>query len=155
MLGFGALGELALGEIPAAASSASSSSSDAESSRRGHKAMYPGGWIPQNLFIPPRKKIKQSTVKALKELYEEAREEIPEQLQTGLISPDLLVRARATSTLPPPAMVDFEKLARSLETIRVLVAALNEARKRAKAEADKVRRHKEEQFLIQMLEDLD
>lgn len=123
--------------------------------KRG-KAMYPGGWVPERLYSPPRRKIKQSAVKALKELYEEAREEIPEQLQVGLIPSDVHVRARAQNALPPPAMVDFEALARNLEAIRILVAALNQARERARQEAATIeRRRKEEDLIIQLLAELD
>lgn len=152
MLGADALGVQALGGFDQSQSQAAVA---AESARKFKKSMYPGGWVPTNLHVPPRQKIKQSTLKALKELYDEARDEIPGQLQIGLISPDILIRSRAVSTLPPPGMVDFEKLARNIETIRVLVAALDQARKRADEEANAVRRRKEAAWLVQFLAGLD
>ena len=154
MFGFGSLGEFALGEIPPQQSQASAAAADTLGRRR--KAMYPGGWVPERLHSPPRRKLKEGAVKALKELYEEARETIPEPLQVGLIPADVLIRARATITLPPPDGVDFEKLARSLDAIRVLIAALEAAKAETlKAEADertKKRRREEEALIIALME---
>ena len=128
---------------------------DAEPPRKRRKAMYPGGWVPEKLYLPPRRKIKPSTVKALKELYDEVRESVPERLQTGIVPAEVLWRARPVQALPPPADVNFEALARSLETIRVFVAVLEDARKaEAMAEATRTRRRKEEDALIQMLMDV-
>jgi hypothetical protein len=114
--------------------------------RRG--AMYPGGWIPEKLYSPPRKKLKKRALKQLKELYEEAHETIPEDLQVSLVPPEVLFRARAVATLPPIAAVDFEKLARSLETIKVLIAAVEAQRDRAK------RRKRDEATILSLLAEM-
>jgi hypothetical protein len=115
---------------------------------RRRKAMYPGGWIPEKLYQPPRKKLKKRALKQLKKLYEEARETIPEDLQVSLVPPGVLFRARAVATLPPVAAVDFDKLARSLETIKVLIAAVEAQRERTK------RRRREEETLLALLAEL-
>ena len=122
--------------------------------------MYPGGWVPDQLYQPPKqKKLKKRALKKLKELYDEAREIIPETLQAGLVPAAVLVSARASVSLPPPSQIDFEALARSLETIRVLIAAV-EAQRAADAEAERAerekikRRRREEETLIFLLTEL-
>lgn len=121
------------------------------SGAKHRKAMYPGGWIPERLYTPPRKKLKKKALAELKELYEDARVSIPEALQVGLVPPEILLRPRASIALPPVAEVDFEALARSLETIRVLIAAVDAARK-AEEEKRKRRRAEEEKLLIMLME---
>jgi hypothetical protein len=106
--------------------------------------MYPGGWLPDRLYAPPRRKITKAKLRALKELYEEARDVIPESLQTGLI-PAHIRLGRATNALPPPSQVDFDALARSLDTIRVLIAAVQAAEEKRK------KREREEETLIALL----
>lgn len=152
MLGFFDLGALGGLDGPAAAPAVGAETPAAK--KRG--ATYPGGWVPERLYLPPRRKIKPSTVKALKELYEQVRESVPEPIQTGLIPAQVLWRARPVQTLPPSTDVDFQALARSLETIRVLVAVLEDARKaEAMAEATRIRRRKEEELIIQLIQELD
>ena len=109
--------------------------------------MYPGGWIPAKLYAPPRRKISKAKLKALKELYEEAREVIPEPQQVGLVAPAIVRGGRAVRVLPPPASIDFEVLARSIETIRVLVAAVEAAI----AEEKRKKRQREENALMMIL----
>jgi hypothetical protein len=109
--------------------------------------MYPGGWIPERLYTPPRKKLKKRALKRLKELYEEAREIVPQSLQAGLLPAHVTADARARLTLPAPADIDFESLARSLETIRVLIAAVEAQREKIKR-----RRREEEEFLAMIVE---
>lgn len=109
--------------------------------------MYPGGWVPDRLYTPPRKKLKKRALAQLKRLYEEAREIIPETLQVGLVPPGIALRSRAALSLPPPDEIDFEALSRSLETIRVLIAAVQE-QQRIK------RRRREEEALLTLLAEI-
>ena len=151
MLGFGSIGELALGEIPPQQSAQAVAEELAQSRRR--KAMYPGGWVPENLHSPPRRKLKQKAVEALKELYEEARETIPDDLQHGLLPPDVFL-GRIAIGLPAHTEINFDALARSLKTIRVLVAAIEaqaQARKAQAAEEATRKRRSEEEALIMIL----
>ena len=113
--------------------------------------MYPGGWIPERLYTPPRKKLRKKALAELKELYEEARETIPEQLQAGIIPAEVVLERRAPRVLPTPVHIDFQALARSLETIRVLIAAVDAARK-SEDEKRKRRRAEEEKLLIMLME---
>ena len=119
------------------------------------KAMYPGGWIPDQLY-QPQKKLKKRALTKLRKLYEEARDHIPEPLQAQLIPPQMVIDGRAHTRLPPIADVDFTALAQSLETIRVLIAAV-EAARRYEAEMIRVqeektrRRRREEEILLSLL----
>ncbi len=102
----------------------------------------------ERLYLPPgkyTKKRKQRAVEAVKELYEEAKREIPKPLQHSLIPSELLLRQRnQTALLPPISAIDFEALAGSLDTIQVLVAAIDAQR----------RRRKEEETLLMLLMDV-
>ena len=114
--------------------------------------MYPGGWLPDRLYQPPRRKLKKSALKALKELYEEVRSEIPTELQRGLIPPEVLFRSRAVTRLPPAEQINFDALARSFETIRILIAALEAQREEERIEEQKrLRRRREEEIVMHML----
>lgn len=107
-----------------------------------------GGWNTERLYLPPgkwTKKRKTQAINAVKRLYEEARREIPEEFQRGLLPDAVLSTGRTVYVLPSPAQIDFAALAQSLETIRVLIAAL---------EAQRKRRRREEEALLMLLAEL-
>lgn len=109
-----------------------------------------GGWNPQRFYLPPvaTKKRKQKVIKAVRELYEEARETIPKPLQAGPLPAAFTRGGRGVSALPSMSRVDFEALSRSLETIQLLAAAIEEQR------AIQRRRRKEEETLLMLLMDM-
>jgi hypothetical protein len=96
--------------------------------RRG--AAYPGGWVPDRLYTPPRKRVAEEVKAELRELYREALEIVPESEQIDLLPARFQIGTRA-ATLPPVAEVDFDKLSRSLRTIQNIVAAVSAARDRS------------------------
>jgi hypothetical protein len=101
----------------------------------------------ERLYLPPGKYTKKRTkeaISAVKRLYREARREIPKQLQVGLV-PEVFVRGHIPAHLPLPGAIDFESLAQSLDTIRVLIAAL---------EAQRKKRRQEEEAFVMLLMDL-
>lgn len=117
--------------------------------------MYPGGWTPDRLYTPPRKKLKKRALAQLKRLYEEAREVIPGPLQVGLVPASVTLRARAPVSLPPASEIDFDALSRSLETIRVIVAAIQDQQRIAAEEQERIkRRRREEETLLTLLAEL-
>lgn len=153
MLGFGCIGEFALGEIPPQLSEAAIAAAAAEASRnRG--APRTGGWETERLYLPPGKWTrgqKKKALDAVRKLYKEAQDTIPEHLQVGLV-PEIVLRARrSNAALPKAEDIDFGALAQSVEALRVLVAAVDAAReqKRLADEArTKKRRRDEEAFLM-------
>lgn len=156
MLGFGALGELALGELPMG--QATPAVADAPAFVRRGAPRVDRYYLPPGKYTKQRK---QKAVDAVETLYAEAREIIPHHLQTGLIPPAITLRARASVALPPPAAIDFEALAGSLETIRVLLAAIKSQRdaQHAAIEAKRQRRIREERavgaLMVSVLDQLD
>lgn len=124
-----------------------STPADAFTARRG--APHIAWTSEERLYLPPgrwTKKRKTRAIKALKELYKDARGTIPEQQQIGLLPAAFTKGARAVSALPPMRQVDFEALAQSIETIRVLIAALEQAQGK--------RRREEAEALIMILTDI-
>lgn len=108
-------------------------------------------------YAPPHTivKKKRAAIRELKELYIEARKEIPPALQIGLLPLGLIFNHRATATLPVPARVDFEKFAENIHAIRTLIAAYEaEMTRRDEAEKKRLKRRKDEEALLIFLMDI-
>ena len=127
---------------------------------------YPLSWPPTEWAVPPTIKADEDddqfiSVEDAEALYEEAIEHVPERLQAGLVPAEVVRGSRAVLALPPSRDIDFQAFARSLETIRVLVAAVEAARIaeadaiRAFEEKTRKRRREEETLLIQLIGELD
>lgn len=110
-------------------------------------------------YAPPHKIIKRADtleVDELKQIYAEARREIPERLQAGLLPIEYQIRSKRVTTLPPVRNVDFGKLIENLQIINVLIVALQEARTQALETARvafmaKQKRRRDEESIIMLL----
>lgn len=126
---------------------------------RKHGASRRSNWPPARFYLPPGWKEKKAlpTVEQVKALYVEAREEIPEKAQEGLLPVEFRIRAKAVKRLPAPSSVDFEALRRNVETLQGIVTALAKydadfaAEQAEMAELTRRKRLDEEAFIMILL----
>ncbi len=123
---------------------------------------HPGAYA-QRYYLPPGWKTKKPRIEEVKDLYVEARKEIPPKEQRGLLPARFRLEGHSVARLPPARLVDFESLRSNIEAIRPLLEALGRAvqeRARAEfeareAEAHRIKRRKrDEETLILLLLDL-
>lgn len=125
------------------------------SSRAKPGGPAPGSYGPKKYYLPPGWKRKKPSVAEVKELYIEARKEIPPTDQRGLLPAAYRLEGRSTARLPPPRLVDFAKLRADLDTLRALFDAMqdieDEKREYQAFIAKQVRRRREENALMLIL----
>ena len=121
----------------------------------------PGSYEDERSYLPPGQWVRHepATEDEAREIYEQAKREIPEGLQAGLLPMAFNRLGRATTGLPDAANVDFEMLGGNLGALNLLLVALLDARRiiaeqmaeAARIEAKRQKRLRDEDAFIQIL----
>lgn len=109
---------------PSGGAAPSPTVADEPARRRGGP---PPGSYRDRSYLPPGQWIKkpdEPTIEEVRELYAEAKREIPLELQQGLLPVAFRKRGKSDRALPPASNVDFESLAKNLSVLQALWSAL-------------------------------
>lgn len=152
----------AIGDSPESAASNAVTPAIPEVSTGKRPGPAPGSY-PKKYFLPPGWKKKKPSIEEVKELYVEARKEIPPTEQRGLLPVRYRLEGHSSARLPPSRLVDFDALRSDLEALKGLVDALEARSQEAariefeaqEAEARRIKKRKrEEEILIYLLLDI-